>query len=57
MYGGKTISIKFIVELPKSAGFDIVIMVINLVSKIIYLIFTYTMVSAKEVARLFLHNV
>jgi len=52
----ETISIDFVVELLESAGFDVVMTIINLVFKIIYFIPMYTMVSLKGIARLFLHN-
>jgi len=52
-----TLSIDFIVELPKSSGHDVVIMVVDLVSKRAYFILMYTIVTTEEAARLFLHHV
>ena len=53
----KTISIDFIVELPNSIGFDIVITVIYSVSKRTHFISIHITVTVKGSVRLFLHNV
>ena len=49
------ISINFVIELSKSTEFDIVMTMVNLVSKITHFIPTYTIVSTERVARLFLY--
>ena len=51
------LSVDFIVELPLSSGCDVVITVVDSVSKRAYFIPTHTMVTAKETARLFLYQV
>jgi len=51
------ISINFIIELPKSIGFDTMMTIVNSVSKTVYFILTHTTVSMERVARLFLHHV
>ena len=45
----------FVVELPKSTGFDTVITVVDSVSKTAYFILAHTTVSIEEVARLSLY--
>lgn len=50
------ISINFVIELPESAGFKIVMTVVNSVFKTAYFISTHTIVGIREVARLFLHH-
>ena len=52
-----TLSIDFVVELPKSEKCDTVMSVVDLVSKRTYFILTYTMVTIEEAARLFLYHV
>ena len=47
----------FIIELPKSTGFNTVIIVIDLVSRRTYFIFTYIIVTVESTIRLFLHNI
>jgi len=51
----KVLSINFVIELLESIGFDIVITVVNLVSKRIYFVPSYTAVMVKDIARLFLY--
>ena len=51
------ISVDFIIELPKSVGFDTVMTVVDSVSKMAHFILTYTTVSIERAARLFLHHV
>jgi len=51
------LSVDFVVELPLSSGCDVVITVVDSVSKRAYFIPTHTMVTAEEAARLFLHQV
>ena len=53
----KTISIDFIIELPESVEFDIVMTVMDSISKTVHFVLTHTMVSAEEAAELFLHNI
>ena len=52
-----TLSIDFVVELPKSKKCNAVMSVVDLVSKRTYFILTYTMVTIEEAARLFLYHV
>ena len=52
----KTIGINFVIELPESIEFDIVIIVVNSVSKRAHFISTYTTVTTENAARLFLHH-
>ena len=47
----------FVVELPLSSGCDVVITVVDSVSKRAYFIPMHMMVTAEEAARLFLHQV
>ena len=47
----------FVVELPFSSRHDTVMTVVDLVSKRAHFILTYTMVTVKGAARLFLHQV
>ena len=51
----KTISIDFVIELPESIEFDIVIIVVNSVSKRAHFISTHTIVTIENATRLFLH--
>jgi len=51
------LSVDFVMELPLSSGCDVVITVVDSVSKRAYFIPTHTMVTAEEAARLFLHQV
>ena len=45
------------VELPESSGHDAIMTVIDSVSKRVHFVPTHTTVTAKEVARLFLHYI
>jgi len=45
------------VELPESSGYNAVITVVDLVSKRVHFIPTYTTVTMEEAARLFLHHI
>ena len=47
----------FIVELPEAHGFDVVMNVVDLVSKCAHFIPTNTIITAAGAARLFLHHV
>ena len=49
------ISIDFIIELLESPKFNIVMTVVDLVSKTAHFILIYTMISTERVARLFIH--
>ena len=49
------ISIDFVVELPESAKFNMIITVVNSIFKIAYFILTHTTVSTEGVVRLFLY--
>jgi len=51
------LSVDFIVELPLSSRHDVVMTVVNSMSKQVHFILTHTMVTAEGVARLFLHQV
>jgi len=51
------LSVDFVVELPLSSGHDVVMTVVDSVSKRTYFILTYTTVTAEEAARFFLHQV
>jgi len=53
----KAISVDFIVELLEPTGFDMVMMVVDSVSKKTYFIPTYTIVIAEDTTRLFLHYI
>ena len=50
----KTISIDFVVKLLESVGFNTVMAMADLVSKIVYFVLIYTIVSIEKVVRLFL---
>ena len=52
-----TISVDFIVELPQSNGYDVVMTVVDSVSKRAHFVPTHTTVMAEGTARLFLHNI
>jgi len=51
------LSINFVVELPRSKGYDIVMIVADLVFKRVHFILTHTMVTVEGIARLFLYYV
>jgi len=51
------LSVDFIVELPSSSRHDVVMTVVDSVSKRVHFIPTHTMVTAEGAARLFLHQV
>jgi hypothetical protein len=52
-----TISVDFIVELPKSHGYDAIMNVVNSVTKCAHFIPTHTTITAKGAARLYLREV
>jgi len=52
-----TLSVDFVVELPSSSRHDVVMTVVDSVSKRVYFILTHTTVIAEGAARLFLHQV
>jgi len=52
-----TLSVDFVVELPESSRYDAVMTVVDSVSKRVHSVLTHTMVTAKGVARLFLHHI
>jgi len=52
-----TLSVDFIVELPLSSGHNAVMTVVDSVSKQAHFIPMHTMVTAEDIARLFLHQV
>jgi len=52
-----TLSVDFVVELPSSFRHDVVMTVVDSVSKRVYFILTHTTVIAEGAARLFLHQV
>jgi len=52
-----TLSIDFVVELPKSSRHDIVMTVVDLVLKRVHFILIYTTVTAEGAARLFLYYI
>lgn len=47
----------FVVELLESSEYDVVITMVNSVSKRVHFILTYTIVTIESIARLFLHHV
>jgi len=53
----ETISINFIIKLPDSVVFDVVMMVVDSIFKRAYLILTHTMVTTESTTRFFLHHV
>ena len=52
-----TISVDFIVELPESHGYDMIMNVVDSVSKVSHFIPTHTTITALGAARLFLTHV
>jgi len=52
-----TLSVDFVVKLPESSRHDAVMTVVDTVSKRVHFVPTHTIVTAKGVARLFLHHV
>jgi len=44
-------------ELSKSVEFNVIMTIVNLISKTVYFVLTHTMVSIEEAARIFLHHV
>ena len=52
-----TISVDFIVKLPESHGYDVIMNVIDSVSKVSHFILTHTTITALGAARLFLMHV
>jgi len=53
----ETISIGLIVELLESVGFDVVMIVVNFISKRTHVISMYMTVTTEGTMRLLLHNV
>ena len=51
------ISVDFVIELPKSTGFNTVIIVVDLVFKKAYFISTHIIVTMENTARLFLYHI
>ena len=51
------ISINFIVELPESHGYDVIMNVVDSVSKVSHFILTHTMITALGAAHMFLAHV
>jgi len=51
------LSVDFVVELPESSGHDIVMTVVDSISKRIHFVPTHIMITAEGAARLFLHHV
>ena len=51
------ISIDFIMELPESIEFDVIMTMVDLISKTTYFILIHIIVSTEGVVRLFLHHV
>jgi len=51
------VSVDFIVELPESADYDVVMTVVDSVSKVAHFVLTHTMVMAEGAVQLFLHQV
>ena len=47
----------FVVELPESVGFDMVMIVVSSVSKRICFILTYTIVTIENTTQIFLHYI
>jgi hypothetical protein len=52
-----TISVDFIVKLPKSHGYDAIMNVINSITKCVHFIPTHTTIMAEGAARLYLREV
>ena len=53
----KTISIDFVIKLSKSIGFDIVMIVVDLIFKRTHFISIYMTIIVEGTIRLFLHNI
>jgi len=51
------ISIDFFIELPEFIEFDVVMTIVDLISKTTYFVLIYITVSTEGVVRLFLHHV
>ena len=52
-----TISVDFIVKLPESHGYDMIMNVVDSVSKVSHFILTHTMITALSMAHLFLTHI
>jgi len=52
-----TISINFVVELLELSGFNVVMTMVDSVSKRAYLILTHTTITAERIAKLFLYHI
>ena len=55
--GWKTIGINFVVKLPESIEFNMIITVVNLASKKTYFILIHMTITMKGTMRLFLYNI
>ena len=53
----KVLSIDFVMELLESMGFDIVMTIVNSVSKRVHFVPSYTAVIVKDIGRLFLYYI
>ena len=53
----KVLSIDFVMELLESMGFDIVMTIVNSVSKRVHFVPSYTAVMVKDIGRLFLYYI
>lgn len=53
----ETISINFIIEFPESTGFDIVMTVVDFISRRAYFIPTHTIITIEDPMRLFQHHI
>jgi len=51
------LNVDFVVELPEFSRHDTVMTIVDSVSKRVHFVLTYTIVTVKEAARLFLHYV
>ena len=51
------LNVDFVVELPESSRHDTVMTIVDSISKRVHFVLTYTIVTVKEAARLFLHYV
>jgi len=51
------LNVDFVVELPEFSRHDTVMTIVDSVSKRVHFVLTYTIVTVKEAARLFLHYI
>ena len=51
------LNVDFVVELPEFSRHDTVMTIVDSISKRVHFVLTYTIVTVKEAARLFLHYV